>query len=365
MKVAFIYLGRKGGGPVYSLEIAKKLSRRVELLCVISNQIDNLDFWEKAGFNLYKINTYRNFFEFFVSLLNIKKFFHLYKKVKDFKPEVIYCPFFFFWLPIINFLFPKTPKIFTVHDPILHSGEKNLLMEIIQKKTIKKTKRVIILSEVFKEIIHSQGVSLENIDIIPLGVFNYYLENFKIKKISHSPTLLFFGRVLKYKGLENLLKAFFLIKKEIPESRLLIVGKGNIKPYRKLLHQQRDIVIENRWIEDEEVGEYFAQSDILVCPYQEASQSGAIPVAYAFKIPVIATRVGGLVEQVEDGVAGFLVSPNNPQEIAEKCIFLLRNEEKRREMGENGFKKAKKEWNWEKITQKILESLKKAIKFDT
>jgi len=361
MKIALVYLGRKGGGPVYSLEIAKKLKEKVELLCVISNQVENIEFWEKSGLNIYSINTYSNPFSFFSSLLNFRKFIKLSKKVKNFSPDIIYYPFFFFWLPIVNFLFPEIPKVFTVHDPILHSGEKNLVMEIIQKNTIKKSHRIIILSDVFKEIINSQGMSFENIDVIPHGVFNYYLENFVIEKNSHPPTILFFGRILKYKGLNNLLKAFDLIKKEVPECRLLIAGKGDLKPYRKFLNQERGTVIENKWIGDKEVGEYFAQADILVCPYREASQSGIIPIAYAFKIPVVATRVGGLVEQVDDGVTGFLVSPDNSEKLAKKCIFLLKNEEVRCLMGKNGLEKAQKEWNWGVISEKIVKSFQKVL----
>lgn len=362
MRVALVYLGRKGGGPVYSLEIAKRLKEKVNLFCVVSSQIENFEFWQRNNLNIYSIDTYNNFLSFFISLLNFKKFFCFYKIIKNFNPDVIYYPFFFYWLPIVNFLFPKIPKVYTVHDVILHKGEKSLLMDIIQKKTIKKSKRVIILANIFKENIVALGKKGEDVDIIPHGIFDYYFKNFSQEKILHPPTILFFGRILKYKGLEIILKAFPLIKKEIPNCRLLIVGKGNLKPYEKFLQKKiSDIIIENKWIEEKELAKYFLQSDILVCPYLEASQSGVIPIAYAAKMPVVATRVGGLIEQVDNGITGFLVEPKDYLSLAQKIIFLLKNKKEMQLMGENGFLKAQKEWNWDIIAEKILDSLRKTI----
>jgi len=367
MKVAFIYLGRRGGGPVYSLEIAKRLAKQTDLLAIISKQTENLGYWRKSDISVSSISTYSNSFQFLFSFLNFRKFIKISKQIKDFSPDVIYYPFFHFWIPIINFLLPNIPKVYTSHDPVLHRGEYNLLMEIFQNSAIKKSKRVIVLSKVFRNLIHKKNkIPLEDIDVIPHGVFNHYSEisNFETinkEKIPHAPTILFFGRIIKYKGLDILLRAFPLIKREIPGAKLLIVGDGDLSPYKKILANLKDITIKNRWIKDNEVAKFFYQSDISVCPYIEASQSGVIPLAYSFKMPVVASEVDGLKEQVDNNLTGFLVSPKNHVQLAKVCTLLLKDDKKRKSMGENGYKKANEEWSWDKISEMVLESLKKSI----
>jgi glycosyltransferase involved in cell wall biosynthesis len=359
MKVVLVYLGRKGGGPVYSLEIAKRMQYKTDLFCVISEQVDNFKAWQEGIEKIAAIKTYTNLQEFALSFFDWPRLLTLRKKIKEFKPDVIYFPFFHFWLLLVSWWFPKVPKVYTAHDPILHQGEKNSLMGLLQKKLIKQSKRVIILSAALKPAIPKPA---DSIDVIPHGIFDYYLKQAKDERgKQHPPTLLFFGRILDYKGLDILLKAFSLIKKAVPEARLLIAGSGSVEPYQSLLSNQEGIILNNKWIEDKDVAGYFLQADVLVCPYRDASQSGAIPVAYVFKMPVIATKTGGLVEQVDDQKTGLLVGKDNVQELAMACIGLLQNRAQRADMGEAGYKKATSEWSWESISDRVLISLKKAI----
>jgi glycosyltransferase involved in cell wall biosynthesis len=359
IKVVLVYLGRKGGGPVYSLEIAKKLQFKTVLFCVISAQVDNLDSWKKDVEKIIPIKTYTNFLEFVLSLLDWPKFLALKKKIQELNPDVIYFPFFHFYLPLISWWFRRIPQVYTAHDPILHQGEKNSLTNTLQKKLIQRSQRVIILSSAFQKAIPKPA---DRVDVIPHGIFDYYLEQAQDKSEKQHPlTLLFFGRILDYKGLDVLLKAFPIVQKALPNARLLIAGSGSLEPYSALLKEQKGIILENRWIDDRKVASYFLQSDVLVCPYRDASQSGAIPVAYVFKMPVIASRVGGLVEQVEDQKTGILVERGNIQELAQACIRLLQNTDQRKLLGQAGYQKATTQWSWETVSDKVLASLKKAI----
>jgi glycosyltransferase involved in cell wall biosynthesis len=361
MKVALIYFGRKGGGPVYSFEIANRLNTQVDLFCLISSEVENLKVWEESKIKIFPFYTYKNAREFVFSLLNIKRFLEIKRLIKKIDPDVVYYPFFHLWLPIINLFIGKVPKVYTCHDPILHTGENGFLSRWWQDILIRSSRRVIILSKVFIDVIKKRGIKEKNIDVIPHGILDYYKLNREISVTKqHSRTLLFFGRIISYKGLDNLLQIFFSIKKECPDCRLLIVGQGDISQFGNLT-KQPGVEIVNRWIPDEDVYKYFYQSDVLVCPYKDASQSGAIPIAYSFSIPVVATDVGGLVEQVENGVTGILVPRDDKEELKKACVKLLTGEELRNRMGENGFNKATKEWNWEKITQKVLACLNKAI----
>lgn len=363
MRVALIYLGRRGGGATYSLEIAKALAKKGEILAVISEQAWNLDAWHGTGLRLIEASTYSNKWQFITSTLNLKKHFALCRQIRGFDPDVLYYPMLHLWTPLINYFLPAIPKVVTIHDPILHQGERNPIIALLQRRAIRQATRSIILSNVFVDIMERQGVPREEIDIIPHGEFSYYSKQSSLQKNQHLQTLLFFGRISKYKGLEVILKAFPIIKEQVPQAKLFIVGSGDLGAYKAQLENLKDVIIINRWIKDEDVAIYFCQADLLVAPYTDASQSGVIPIAYAFKVPVITTRVGGLPEQVEDEETGLLVPSGDVVRLAEACVRLLTDPNKAAKLGQAGYEKAMREWSWEHIADQVIVSLNKACDF--
>lgn len=365
LKVTLIYLGRRGGGALYSLEVAKALAKKVDLLAVVSRQALNLENWRKSGLVLFEVDTYNSAWGVLPSTLNLKKYLSIRQQIHRFKPNILYYPMLHIWTPLINWLLPSVPKIITIHDPILHKGERNPILSLIQQIAIRQATRIIILSRAFVLIMEQQGLSREQIDVIPHGDFSHYAlisGDLSLQRTAYPPTLLFFGRILKYKGLEILLSAFPLIKNQVPEARLLIAGEGDLRPYEAQLAALKDVTIVNRWINDEEIAIYFRQANVLVVPYTDTSQSGVIPIAYSFKVPVVATRVGGIPEQVEDGKSGLLVSPGNIEQLADACIKLLVNPIMAQKMGQEGWKIAMKDWSWDCIANQLLESFEKAVR---
>lgn len=133
--------------------------------------------------------------------------------------------------------------------------------------------------------------------------------------------LLFFGYVRKYKGLDLLIDAFPIIKNSIPNAKLLIVGEFYDSPdfylnKIKQLQIEKDTVVVNQFVPNEEVGKYYKSCDLVILPYCSATQSGILNVAYGFSKPVLVTNVGGLSEFVEDKKTGLIIRPDSPQEIA-------------------------------------------------
>jgi glycosyltransferase involved in cell wall biosynthesis len=133
--------------------------------------------------------------------------------------------------------------------------------------------------------------------------------------------LLFFGYVRKYKGLDLLIEAFPAIRSSIPNAKLLIVGEFYDSPELytdkiKKLGIDKDTVIVNNFVPNEDVGKYYKVSDLVMLPYRSATQSGILNVAYGFLKPVVATNVGGFSEFVEDKKTGIIIKPDSPQEIA-------------------------------------------------
>jgi glycosyltransferase involved in cell wall biosynthesis len=132
------------------------------------------------------------------------------------------------------------------------------------------------------------------------------------------PVILFFGHVRRYKGLEDLIAAMPLVRREVPAT--LVVAGRFFSPIRKV----RAIVdrcgageavrLHPGYVRGDEVSDLFSCADVVALPYREASQSGIVAQAALFGKPVVATEVGGLVEAVGD--RGILVPPADPGALA-------------------------------------------------
>ena len=142
--------------------------------------------------------------------------------------------------------------------------------------------------------------------------------------------ILYFGIIRDYKGFDILLKAIAELKKRNTDFHLLAGGEcyGNDEKYNKLISDlgiSNYITWHNRYIPDSEVTDYFSAADVVALPYRTASQSGITQIAYFDNLPVIATNVGGLPEIVDEGKSGFIISPENPEELAVVLVENLDN----------------------------------------
>jgi len=150
------------------------------------------------------------------------------------------------------------------------------------------------------------------------------LINIKTSKRESHPTglktILFFGVVRKYKGLEILLRAMPKVLSKV-ECELIIAGEfyEPVSHYQKMIDESGigpHVHIESRYIPNEEIGELFGRANVLVLPYLSASQSGIAQLALVNGLPVISSRTGGLPEVVIENVNGLLVPPGDPDALA-------------------------------------------------
>jgi glycosyltransferase involved in cell wall biosynthesis len=133
--------------------------------------------------------------------------------------------------------------------------------------------------------------------------------------------LLCFGRLLTYKGLDLLAAALAILG---PREDLVVrvVGTGPESGILDKLRALPRVTVENRWVPEDEVGALFGWADGLVLPYREASQSGVAAAALAAGRPVVATRVGGLVEQLAGRPGVWLCEPTAASIAAALCDLL-------------------------------------------
>jgi len=171
--------------------------------------------------------------------------------------------------------------------------------------------------------------------------------------------LLFFGLVREYKGLKYLLRAMRGVIEKFPDTKLLVAGEfGEDKDsYLQLINEQRIgsfVDIYDGYIPDKEVEKFFAACDIVVLPYESATQSGIVQIAYGFSKPVVVTDVGGLPEVVQNKKTGYIVEAKRADELS-RVICLFFEKDREQEFKENIDKEAYK-YSWENIV-KIIDDL--------
>jgi D-inositol-3-phosphate glycosyltransferase len=172
--------------------------------------------------------------------------------------------------------------------------------------------------------------------------------------------LLFFGFIRDYKGLDLLLLAFSDERLRKYPIRLIVAGEFycDPKPYHEIITQNNlgeSVIMNNDFIPDSKVADYFCAADLVIQPYKSATQSGVSQIAYHFNKPMIITDVGGLSEFVPDGKVGYVVDPD-PTQIA-SAIMKFYDEKKEEEFSANASFE-KKKYSWAKMIETIDEMVK-------
>jgi glycosyltransferase involved in cell wall biosynthesis len=144
----------------------------------------------------------------------------------------------------------------------------------------------------------------------------------------------------------------------------MVVGEGNLAPYKQLLDEVPQVRLINRWVDEKDIAGIFQQADVVVLPYTAGSQSGVIPIAASFGLPVIATRVGGIPEQIEQETTGLLVEPGSVTELAAALQRLMDDPPFSRQMGENLQQEYRKNKSWKEISGRIFDACERAANQD-
>jgi glycosyltransferase involved in cell wall biosynthesis len=317
-KILIWYWGRLGGGQTYSYHIIKYLkklsnkNKNLEIYLSVSKNSELYGDFNKFNLKSFNIKTYNNWFQLFISLFYIFKIKNNFLKfIKTNQIDVVYSPMYHIW----NFLISKdfsqnnVKYLFTIHDAKLHPGENSLVSRLIYNFSIKTANAYLTLTKTVKsELLKKKFFANKKIFITRFG----NIENIKNinniqKPLERNKTkFLFFGRILEYKGINNLLIAFSKFNKDCPNSTLHIVGRGDVSKYSKLILENKNIYLVNNWISEKSFSNFFKTFNVCVLPYIEASQSGVIPLMFALRIPVIITPVGGLIEQVKNNYNGII-----------------------------------------------------------
>ena len=147
------------------------------------------------------------------------------------------------------------------------------------------------------------------------------------------------------------------VKETLPSLRLVIAGNGDITSSEKdLIRQNANVTFINDWISEDKIVRLFAESDMTIWPYVEASQSGVAAASFSAGRSVIASNVGGLKEQVEAG-GGLIVDPGNIIELANAITNCYKHPNTIRERNRRAYEYFKTELTWSASASKLIEFL--------
>jgi starch synthase len=344
----------------YCIRLASALSRMAEVLLLLPQQL--------AEPYLARLDPVVSFHPFHKPRLRqpgrqVRVALDVCRRIRAFHPDVVHIQQGHLWFNGFLPLLQQYPLVLTVHDARQHVGDRGgrKTPQPVMDFGFRRAARLITHAQRLKDVITTEcGIGAERIHVVPMiGLGN---EPDSLLPADDRPTVLFFGRIWPYKGLEYLIRAQPLITAEMPDARIVIAGEGeDFGRYRRMMTQADRFTVYNEYISEERCSELFRQAHVVVLPYVEASQSAVIPLAYTFMKPVIATTVGGLPELVDDGRTGCLVPPRDERALAAAIIRLLRDEPLRRQLGLNGKRKLDAECDPDVVARQTLDVYHQAL----
>jgi D-inositol-3-phosphate glycosyltransferase len=224
---------------------------------------------------------------------------------------------------------------FTVHN--VNSGKRDRTDTILNRLTLKfqyrLADRLFVHTEKMKtELVEEFGVRGACVTVIPFGINNAVPDTDLTRAAAREllgiretdKTMLFFGNITPYKGLEYLIDAFQTVQVADKSYRLIIAGRpDNCGSYWAPIRQrvsdntQGDrVLLRDEFVPDEETEVYFKAADVLVLPYTHVYQSGVLFLGYRFGLPVLAADVGSLKEDIVENETGFVFSSHNSTDLA-------------------------------------------------
>lgn len=364
MRLLLWHWGRRGAGPRYTLELARALEGRCEVALSLSRQSELFAETAALGLPGFYVDTYSSLSSAVLSSIGaaaLRPRFRAYLAEQRF--DAVIATMHHVWCPLFADLVDGL--VFVVHDADPHPGDSALAWRVMLDREIEASAALVALSEhVAGRLRRRYAIAPGRLSVIPHPPFGFAGARAAPRQFpgGRPVRLTFFGRIKAYKGIGLLLEAVRLVQEKHAVA-LLIAGQGSLAPYAAQLESLGQVSLLNRWIAEGEVQPILDDSDIIIAPYIEASQSGVIPSAYGAGIPVIATPVGGLIEQLRDGETGLLARAPTAEALAEAIGRMITDPALYERCSAGALAAARGTLGWEGVASaylRIAESLKAA-----
>jgi glycosyltransferase involved in cell wall biosynthesis len=205
--------------------------------------------------------------------------------------------------------------VLTVHDPVGHPGQAVLKrwQNRAEKQWFRRAERFVVHGPRLAEEL-APLVDPCRIAVIPHGVS----PRSEPLARPEAPSVLLFGRLEEYKGVDVLVEGTRFVWEQRPDVRLVVAGTG---PAARLVPKDPRVSLIPRYIAENEVDDLFAGASLVALPYTQASQSGVGVLAIAAGVPLVVSELGALPELAYD--RSFTFEPGNPRALADTILMHL------------------------------------------
>jgi glycosyltransferase involved in cell wall biosynthesis len=351
-----LYNPQAGGAEVHLQEILKRIAKKghkVTLLCSGWDGCKPLD--EADGIRIVRRGSRFNFnFVAPFALRALLKEERWDVTIEDINKIPFYSPLFHHLplLVVIPHLFSDSvfKEINFVLGTYIYLSEKPI-------PWLYKGSQFMVISDSTKEDLVKRGLPAEDIHVIHCGIDHtlYHPDTSGQKDLV--PTVIYLGRLKKYKSIDHLLHAFSLTLKSIPEARLVLVGEGDFK--QNLVSLAHRLNIEDKveftgFVDQGEKVRRLQRAWVAVCPSLKEGWGLTNIEANACGTPVIASNVPGLRDSVVNGETGILYEYGNVKELSDCLVRVLSEESLRQKLRQGGLNWANR-FNWDQAAEKTLE----------
>jgi glycosyltransferase involved in cell wall biosynthesis len=376
---------RIGGAHIRIFRITKKLKERgIEYSqAVPKGNGEAPDYARKAGVTVYRSGLgtphfIRNFKTFILNinyLINfIPSIYSLTRIIKQKEIDIVHLHGLLNFQGALAALFTKRLIVWHFHETLYPK----FLINILRLFTNFAADSIVHISENTRNYYLTGPSSKEVLIYEPVDIENFDLTSIKKEKKDNlrkelnlrcdDIVLGSVGNISWVKGYENLIVSMGELKKKYKNLKLLIIGKilsTQAGYYRRLtrlvssLGLERDIYFLRQ---REDIPQLLSLMDIFILPSITEGTPLSIMEAMSMKLPVIASRVGGIPEVVSEGKTGLIVNPGNPDEITNAVLNLLKDPKTRKEMGVKAREIAKKKFSLEHCVKGHEKLYKKLMK---
>ena len=368
LKILLWHWGRRGAGPRYTLELARALVRQqdADVYLSVSKDSELIDEFRALNIPTLEIKTYTGLLSAFFMTLNVlstrRKFSSFLRQNQI---NVVNSTMNHLWSRFVTPAVQRSGAVIlnTVHDAVLHPGEDGGIKSWFYQPFNNADGYIALTNYVGQQLSNVHHIAPEKVTVIPLGPLSDPVVQPGKSQVSSGPLrLLFFGRILRYKGLERLIEAYGILRAEGLDISLQITGAGDMSDVMAAVKALPDITVNNKWVPEDKMDGIFTQADIIVLPYLESSQSGIIASAFAAGVPAIGTPIGGLPEQITHGVNGLAAADTSPAALASEIRRLAGNKRLLATLNEGALRTAQQQFSWDKISTEVLALSRECLK---
>lgn len=325
----FAVWGRRGATSQFALDAAHALKCRtdIDIVLCLSRQNEIYDSFETLGVPLVPIDTFSSGVG---AVLNLWRIPQLRRQLRsyvrrervsaviEFMPHV--------WSPLLMSAMQSEGVQYAtiIHDASRHPGDLTGLAKPLLDLPLRTADRLFTLSASVAETLLRQGtVSGDKLTVLFHPDFAYAMAATAQTRSDREPfKILFLGRIMPYKGLGLFVGAIEQLKERGYRVEPHVYGEGSLGPYCERLVQLGAHVV-NRWLAPDEIAAALRETHAVMLSHIEASQSGVAAAAFGAGIPVVATPVGGLQEQIVDGRTGILAKHVDANSLADAAARLI------------------------------------------